>query len=211
MQIIKVIRSLPYSYQVQGLDLYDSFDVVATRKIDPKILQPTECQVECLRNAADSAEVVYASDTRRAHGTASFLRKQVITTKLLREVKYSMDDFLDKNSFYEMECNVAYARKKFFRGYADNRLRETHAQVVQRIEQLFAILEQDNIENIVLVSHGFFIKLIEAYVRLPDFRTDPKKLFTMYDGDRPTYGFAGGICLNRNHGIIQFNQTLEVI
>ena len=211
MQNITIIRSLPYKYEVEGLDLYDSFDAVATRKIDPEILLPTVSQIESLKKITDSTDVVYISDTRRARETAGFLPKPIIETKLLREVGYSMDDFLDKNSFYEMDCNVNYARKKFFAAYADNRLNETHHGVVRRIEQVFATFEHNDKENIVLISHGFFIKLIEAYVRLPEFRTDPKKLFTIYDGGYPTYKFAGGICLNRNHGIIQFNQILEAI
>lgn len=204
MKNIMIIRSLPYTYRINGLDLYDSFDAVARREVDPHISPPTTESLARLKSVTEKSDLVYISDTCRSRETASFLSKSFTITPLLNEIQYSMHDFIEKDVFVTMSENVTYARKSFFRAYINNKLREEHKAIISRIDQIFEMIDREDAENVLLISHGFFIKLVEAYVRLPGFRFDPRQLLSLYDGSVPTYPFSGGIQIHKNDNVINF-------
>ena len=64
-------------------------------------------------------------------------------------------------------------------------------EVILRIEKIL-MLSKSGEENILFISHGFFLKVIEAYIRDKSIKENPINLLKYFDGSHETFKFCEG-------------------
>jgi len=205
MKIIYFLRTAQYPYQIKGEDLYDSFDAVATRKLDLGI-QKTKDQL--FAKTFEDIEQIYCSPTKRSIQTAFLIGNPQVREEL-REVFYSMKNFISKNKFFEDgEPNVTKARKAFVSALIANELRESYTSVIRRIEQFLKQLQTTQ-GNSLVFSHGFFLKILEAYIRDTSIKSQPKKLLKYFSGETETFHFLEGFTVKEHNGKYIFESYIR--
>lgn len=147
-----------------GLD-YDNFMKFLLKRIDPPLLKDYR-----LIKIPQNIDIIYHSPILRAKQTAELIKKElnnkpVISDKffhLLDEVKFSENIILR----YEFEANGNFnnvTRKiileKWYRGENE----ETFEQSLNRIKELDKELENSSFKTIVLITHGWLLRLIYLF------------------------------------------------
>lgn len=188
------LRPLNYNYKIGDHDIYDSFDLVARRNVNPSII-PID-KATALSTAPDllkQADVVYCSRAIRSQETAAFFSDTPITLPV-HEIEYSMSDFIPKEDFYlpDGSPDVNKARRLFFQAFTEDRLQESFQSVIDRIKYTLQVIKEVDSEFVAVITHGFLLAVIEAYIRDPSIEEDPKKLLDYYDGSTITFHFFEG-------------------
>lgn len=197
---IYVIRTAPYTYQLPQLDLYESFDLIALHKADPLLLPFDRKTKKKLQNIISvSADVWCAPDTRSIQ-TAKYMEAKPMVHNQLAEIGYSMSEIISRTAFYDNQGKpkVDSARRSFFSQLVSNRLTESYTQVIKRIEELMDIIQRNN-TNLVCISHSFFMKVLETYIRDKKIKNDPHLLLSYYDGSTKAYDFLSGFIIRKEN------------
>jgi broad specificity phosphatase PhoE len=193
------IRSAKYDYNVRGLDLYDSFDLLAGCKIDPPIDNGVEGCRKVLENYAKIPKVsVFCADDKRCFQTALLISAQPRRLKLLSEINYSMANILTKDQFFDEDGvpNIEKARKMFVDAIMGNRLQEGYVDMISRVKTLINVLKNEEAVDIIAISHGFFMKIIEAYVKDRLIEYEPERLRLIFDVNKISFDFLEGFVLD---------------
>lgn len=208
MKKIYFLRTAPYNYQLKGMDLYDSFNAVATRTRDVSINK--EAINFVLPRVIKEAQKIFSSPAKRSVQTARLFGKPSVF-KELYEVNYSMHEFIEKEDFFkEGKPNVTKARKAFVRALIKNELKETYASVMRRIEELLFILLPQEQAGCIVISHGFFLKILEAYTLDSSIKKYPNKLLKYFSGDTETFHFGEGFLVDSTNNQYTFNKYIKV-
>lgn len=204
MHKIYFLRTAPYAYLLKGADLYDSFDLVATRKKDVGVLHQQIILPKNLKNIS----CVFSSPTKRSKQTAAFVGKSKILESLY-EVEYSMHEFITKEDFFAGgQPNVTKARKAFVSSLITNKLQESYSSVIQRVETTLAVLSHVEGDAVVF-THGFFLKIIEAYIHDKSINTNFQKLLHYFSGDTETFHFLEGFTVISHSGQFTFKDYVK--
>lgn len=213
MKKIYILRSAPYDYLVKGKTLYESFDLVAQGKFSPKVNKEVGKQllVPTFKQKNPNDIFVICSRQKRSIETAQFIANKIQTTNLLIEVGYKMDDFISKKSFYSKngKPDVDKARRNFVSALIRNKLQEKYNSVINRIEKIFEIIRNTDEKYVVLISHGFFMKIIEAYIKDAEIKNSPKKLLKYFSGRHETFHFCEGFVLGEEGGTFKFKKYIR--
>lgn len=192
---IYFIRTAPYDYQERSKTLYESFDLVATRIKDPSL--NTHAKDHFLKNIDSryflSADI-YCSPTLRSQQTAAFVGKEYATLPELYEINYSMSDFINESEFFSngSNPNVTKARKAFVNALLEGKTQEKFKSVIKRIKVLLQIIQTKESQKVVVFTHGFFMKVIEAYIRNAEIEKNYLLLLDYFSGDSETFKFCEG-------------------
>lgn len=111
----------------------------------------------------------YCSDLPRAQTTAKAVWKEnIITTSLLREVPVSAFTKLNvklPGFFWHIGARIAWRRN----GKSQP---ETFKETIKRIEDIYDILLASGKGNVLLVTHGFFIRVFQEQMKKKGFSGD---------------------------------------
>lgn len=213
MTKIFVLRSAPYDYLIKGKTLYESFDLVAQGKFSPKVNNEVGKQLlaPTFKQRSPNDIFVICSRRKRSIETAQIITKKIRATNLLVEVDYKMGDFISQTSFYgtRSKPNVDKARRSFVNALVQDRLQEKYNSVLNRIEKIFEVISSTDKKYIVLISHGFFMKIIEAYIKDPEIKYNPKKLLKYFSGRTETFHFCEGFVLVEEKGVFKFKKYIR--
>jgi len=160
----------PYSVG-DGKDKFRKLSLLTTQRINPPL---SECKIwNYLPRNFDfrKIDLVISSDLLRAKGTAKFLRNnflrkeiKIIYTPLLREILFDVADLCSEEEYKLFGSDII--RKMFIEHFAQDRLLEKHNKILDQFNELRKFLDEHNSrENILLVSHTFFIKLFFDFLR----------------------------------------------
>lgn len=208
---IFIIRTAPYDYQLKGMNLYQSFNAVAKREVEVSI-KPTAAYFKSnLSLETLESDSIYCSPRKRSILTAHFVTKKPKVMNELIEVRFKMEDFIPEKDFYDKQGNpkVKKARKYFVNALINSNLEESYKEVMQRIESLLKTISQDKSEKVVIFSHGFFMKIIEAYIKDRSIDNYPKNLLKYFDGSSETFKFCEGFILELSDGEFKFNAYIR--
>ncbi|MDO8503938.1 MAG: histidine phosphatase family protein [bacterium] len=211
---IFIIRTTPYDYLIPGMNLYQSFNAVAKRKVEISVKpEAKEYFRKNLPIEILNTNSVYCSPRKRSIQTANFILSDPRVLEELIEVKFEMEDFITEKGFYDKQgnANVQKARKAFVKALVNNKLGESYKEVIQRIESLLKMISQDRSNKILVFSHGFFMKIIEAYVKDSSVKNRSKNLLKYFDGSSETFKFCGGFILEFENGEFEFNSYIKNI
>lgn len=210
-QTIYFIRGAPYKYLVKGENLYRSFDKVARKDFDPDLT--SESKRFFFKNIPKdilSSNLIFHSPNKRSKNTALLISRNVTELNLLSEINYSMKNFISEDEFFkDSKPNVNRARKSFFYGLINNKLIEKYEEVIKRIEKLLIICCSSKKESILFISHGFFMKVIEVYIKDSKIKNDPNLLLNYFDGEKETFRFCEGFKLNYQNNKVTFDSYIR--
>lgn len=204
MKTIFFLRSAKYDYTIPGLDLYDSFNAVIKKEVIPEIIESKDDYLSRLSKRIRSIPTVFSSPDQRCQKTAAFITKKYRELHFLAEIEYVMEDFITKEAFFSGgKPQVDLARKLFVQALIQNQLRESYTSVLSRIQELQLFLVMSRRSEVVCISHGFLLKVIEAYFRDPRIVVDPRLLLQYFDGTEQTYAFGKGFRVDFEHDLVK--------
>ena len=206
------IRTAPYTYKIKNHNLYESFNVVATRKKDISLRRDSsEYFLRNIPKVVFSIDLVFCSPTKRSIKTAKFITSKPQVFHELYEVFYSMNNFINEVEFFDADKkpNVQKARTGFVQGLINNRLQESYGQAIRRVEDILKILEQVTDGKVVVVTHGFFLKIIEAYIKDKSIKNNPRRLLKYFDGKKETFKFCEGFVVDYKNKKFVFDRYIR--
>ncbi len=209
---ISIIRTAPYDYHLKGMSLYQSFNAVAKREIEVSIKRSAGSYFKNnLPKSIYKSDRVYCSPRKRSVQTAQFITDSPQILDELIEVKFKMEDFISEVKFYDEKGtpNVQKARKSFVKALVNSNLEESYESVMIRIESLLTEISQNKAKKISVFSHGFFMKIIEAYIKDKNIKNNPQKLLKYFDGSAETFKFCEGFVLDFENGEFKFNSYIR--
>ncbi len=208
---IYFIRGAPYKYLIKGENLYRSFNKVAQRKFDPGLTNDSRKYFfSNVTREILSSKLIFHSPNKRSRKTALFVNKVVNELKLLSEIDYAMENFVSENEFFvNNEPDVNSARKNFVSALINNNLNESYKHVIERVEYLMSICINSKEETILFISHGFFLKVIEAYIKNPKIKNIPKLLINYFNGENETFKFCEGFKIDYQDNKFTFKSYIR--
>src|SRR5258708_2194845 len=121
-----------------------------------------------------------------------------------------MSNFISYADFYDANGKpyVDTALMLFVRNFIANQLIEKYGHCMTRIQSLFDYLESLPDTTIAIVSHGFFLKVIESYCKNPHIAKDPTSLLSCFSGEKQTYGFCDGFIATMRNKEIAYERNI---
>jgi len=150
----------------QQMERYDTAPVIPNKVIMNGIKWDV-CYCSDLPRAQTTAKSVWVSD----FNTTSLLREVPISAFTKRQIK--LPGFL-----WHLGARISWRKN----GKSQP---ETFAETIKRIEKLYEIIVSDGNENILLVTHGFFIRVFQEHMKKKgfsgevDFRPVNGKLYVL--------------------------------
>jgi broad specificity phosphatase PhoE len=185
--------------------------MAATKEYNPPLL-PTSNDLfytSKIRTKTKDVTISLSSFDLRSQQTAQLISQNHETTPLLTEIKYSMSDLLPKEKFYKNGTpDVDNARKTFVNNLISDKL-EPYYSVTNRVKDLLVFLDSLPDIEIVCVTHGFYLKVIEAYIRDQDIIKNPNKLLQYFDGKTETFKFFEGFEVSQKYKIFIFESYIR--
>lgn len=201
-------RSVPYSYLLPGQSLYQSFNSVATGTIDVDVSDgAAEYFNQHLGEMVKGVQKVYCSPRLSSRRTAKLSGLSPVVLTELKEVSYSMSDFISEQEFFiDDRPQVDTARQLFVKALVQDKLSEKYGEIMSRTQRVLNLLKQENAEKVLIISHGFILKIIEAVIRDPLVASQPELLLKYFDGKHETFGFCQGFVAQIRANEITFNR-----
>lgn len=189
---VYLMRSAPYEYMVPGMNLYQSFDVIGKGEYEVEIDEPQLAHFAQKIPPQLKNGVVLSSPRLRSVQTALLLTPRPVVAEELREVGYSMIEFISESEFFNADGspNVTKARKAFVHALIEDRLSEKFAELIERIEKILARVVQMPNKKVVMISHGFFMKIFEAYMLDAEIKKEPRRLLKYFSGEKEAFHFG---------------------
>lgn len=204
MKKIYFLRSASYDYRIPGMDLYDSFNAVIKKEITPELTETKEEFIKRLPGAIVALQTVFSSPDKRCLKTAGFLTHDYQSIDLLAEVRYVMDDFIKKDEFFKNgEPQVDKARILFVKGLISNSLQESYTSVMDRVMKLHSFINKQKSHEIVCISHGLMLKIVEAYFQNNDIVKKPSLLQKYFDGKTQPFSFGKGFRVDLGEDLVE--------
>jgi len=161
---------------------YDALDDLATSRLDPSISPNSEqLFLEAAKKLPlDIFDVIYYNNSgfqsKRSEESALLINKiikdkyqkspPILGNPDLKEIKFSLKEILPKSEFAKRRMSAV--RTALYNAEINNGPVEQIKNIFTRIDRIFASLEKQKSKNgnILLVSHDFFMRVIEAYIRV---------------------------------------------
>ena len=181
MKRIKVRKTLGYDPTCGGrFSRYEGYDRIALGLEDPGILAGQKKLV--------TGDVrVLCSPRKRARD--SVMGGKVETTHLLDEVMFDLSELVGEEEY--VRCGSNLVRRRFVKAFENDELGEKRVEVKTRMERLLRRLKKEPGE-VLLVSHSFFMKILEIYLSHKKLFERPKILREYFNTDKKTYNFGEG-------------------
>jgi hypothetical protein len=192
---IFVTRCGPYDDSSLGGDLYESFEKMA-RGGDNLKLKPN---AEAVFKAKFPSEfkkcglAVSALELRCVQTAKMISKNKLVTLPELGEISFSMKEIISKQDFFKGGMpQVELARKLFVNKLMAGEITESLQSIISRVESVLNFIEKEKSEKIVLVSHSFFMKVMETYIKDPQIEKKPKRIKNYFTGREKFYDYFGG-------------------
>jgi len=148
---------------------YSKFMKLMLQKTDPTLARKNNC-LNMIRIPRD-IEVIYHSPTKRARQTAEYIKERLDNKprvdssleKELAEVKFSKN-ILRKKEF-ENRDGLRGVRKIILKRWYEGENIETFEDSLLRVKELHKFLCQSKEKSIIIISHGWYLRLLELYFK----------------------------------------------
>lgn len=189
MKTVFVRKIFPYDPTFgDTFSKYKGYREITKQKMDPGIIDNVE-------RHSTIAEVTYCSSLRRAVESAKKYNNVYHTTSDLKEVLFDLSDLITENDFVSYGSKLV--RQRFIERFITNSLLESRESIFLRIESLQKLLTNTESKTILLVSHSFFMKILEAFFTTQCKIVDhPELIKNFILPDQKTYEFGKGFDFN---------------
>mgnify|MGYP001300103971 CR=1 FL=1 len=171
MTRITVIR---HSQLEEPFDNYDELgyiqlDGLATGTIQPRISRNTANLIEQSHYLDEKFDVILHSPSSRAMETAEEIVKMKVLNQIkllsideIDEIKFTISNLITKSEYKKL--GLQPLRDRFYKAIGENQAGiEPLESIYKRIQVFEDILKDMKDKNILVISHGFFMKYIKSY------------------------------------------------
>lgn len=179
----------PYDPRLPGMSEYQSYDLVTRQVYSPEIIVSKFLRPEPL----DVARIL-CSDAKRGIETAELFKTEktdLIPLKELREINFSLRSLLTEEEYISQGANLV--RRRFMEAWVEDALGEKREQIRRRVGNLVEVMKGFKPLNTLVISHSFFLKIIETVVlHNVDIFNSPERISLYMSPNQKTYAFFGG-------------------
>ena len=144
--------------------------------------------------------VVLHSSLLRGRQTAKYISKTrgVKSIKLpeLNEIPFSLAQLVTEDEYAKFGSNLV--RERFIRAFEDDSLLEKRADMQERVKGIYDFLRELDEQSVTLVSHSFFMKVLEATVENVPIFEEPSSLSVVLNPEQRTYPYGTGFNFTLN-------------
>lgn len=171
---------------------YEGYCNSASGNTEPAL---TEESIEDLKRKSSQigAQMIVHSTKLRGVQTAQYLARTdtlFVPTNYANEVTFDMRQMVSETEYNMGDSNLVRAR--FIESFRDNTLLETRDSIKERLEGLLELLRDTNAPTIVLVSHSFFMKILQGIVSDIPLFAEPQRLEELINPNKKTFEFGEG-------------------
>lgn len=195
MKKIFIRKVFPYEPTFNGkYSRYQGYCLSALQKESPSI--KTECSI-MIEGIVQSP--IYCSSLKRGQETAACFGKKMGVTKIfqtphLNEVLFDLKNLVSEEEYRSLGSNLV--RKQFIQAFIEDRLLESRSNLEKRINFLFEDLNKLKGGNYLLISHSFFMKILQVYLKDGQLFNHPEILKVNFDYQQKTFEFGEGFEFN---------------
>lgn len=170
------------------LSRFDGYKSITLQERDPGILDHS---VKTLI----TAETLYCSSLRRAVESAQKYEIHFSVLSDLNEILFDLTDLVSEAEFDSYGSSLV--RKRFIERFIDDSLLESRESVFSRIESVLKLLKNSESETIFLISHSFFMKILESFITTQGkIVNQPELIKNFIIPEQKTYDFGMGFDFN---------------
>ncbi len=183
--MIQFIKILPYELRPKNIDIYQYLTRLGLQRIDPPSLEPNRL--------ASEAKTILHSRLRRASDCIEIKPNVTyLPMSSLNEVLFDIRQFCDHQTYTKQGSKAV--RRGFRQAFINDTLpcarKDTFKEIDESIK--YCLVSADK-GDVLVVSHSFRLKLIEAYIRTGGgLKDNPKLLENFLFDDMKTYNFGQG-------------------
>lgn len=204
MTKVSILKTAKYNPIKDDLSKYESLDLITKGKYSPSIVADSrEIVLAVDKGAVSGADFIFHSPSLRTRQTAEAIRQilssnaTLVETPFLSEVYFSLKDLVSQKEYEEQGSNLV--RKRFIESFmANDKKIESRELLLARINNLFGLLKSQKYQGkkIVCVSHSFFMKVFEVYLKELTLFENPTLLSKHFDWQKRTFEFCQGFYIN---------------
>jgi broad specificity phosphatase PhoE len=189
MKKIIVRKIFPYDPTFDGkYSKYEGYALITTQELDPGIISEIYIKV-------DKSTKIYASYLNRSRQTASAIGNTSGITNIgilkdLAEIKFDLKKLLRIDEYDKYGSILV--RQRFVEDFINDDLMEKRVEIKKRIDRILTTLETAEETKILLISHSFFMKIMEVYLNNKDLFTKPRILKDFFDTNKRTFDNGTG-------------------
>ncbi|PIR92794.1 hypothetical protein COT99_04175 [Candidatus Falkowbacteria bacterium CG10_big_fil_rev_8_21_14_0_10_43_10] len=203
-----IICSAPVEYKINGHDIYDSFDLISQGKSSAPLGKNAK-KIISKHNFPfniNKIKKIYTARRGQTVETAKLIIRikqlsdvKVIRLSCLNGVKFSMPQLISKKEFDNLEYQEAIkrARQEFAAKLYNNQLLESFDSVRRRLKEFLYLVNKDG-EEVLFISHSFYMRILEVYLKQPKALDDINFFIKSFNpGKRPYIPLDGFSFNNR--------------
>jgi len=189
MKKIYVRKILKYDPTFGGkLSKYKGYSLIGLQKIDPRIEKGKRL------NFNKNVSLVFCSELKRGQETAKTYGFEFKILDLLNEIKFNLGDLLAEHEYSKF--GSALVRKRFVEKFIKDELEEKRIAIKKRITNLLKLLRELPEGSYMLISHSFFMKILETYLKEDNLFEEPILVKKYFDINHKTFDFGKGFEFN---------------
>lgn len=180
---------------------YQGYQKIAMQVVDPVIVQSPSKEMDVSNNLTTH---IFASSLRRGVLTANrYYDSQDITLlDELKEVKVDLTALLSEEEYVERGSDLV--RERFIEAFIKDTLNEKRSEIESRLKSLLKIIEGVEEGDYLMISHSFFMKILQAYVINRKIFKEPSLLKYLFDPKVRTFDFGCGfdVCISEKEEFV---------
>ncbi|MEK7497973.1 MAG: histidine phosphatase family protein, partial [Patescibacteria group bacterium] len=169
---IYIRKTFKYNPCHSGLPKYESYEAVTRQTYSPEIIMPEKHEKFDLPTFCSS--LIRCVQTAKATSCG-----KTVELDDLREIKFSLHDLVSKKEF-ETDGSVL-VRKRFIEAFIKDTLLESRTQTKKRMDSLLKKLKNLPDRDYLLVSHSFYMKILQGYLCDKELFRKPRLLRKYFD------------------------------
>jgi hypothetical protein len=189
MKKIVVRKIFKYDPTMSGkYSKYEGYRLIGLQKLDPGVM------VGNYEGREKFGMVLNSTLKRGIQSTKYYDADKSMSSGLLNEIQFDLRDLLSESEYLEGGSNLV--RKRFVETFLSNGLREKRINIERRIDSLFSQLNSLQDGKHLLISHSFFMKVLQIYLMENSLFKHPEILAKYFDVNEKTYNFGSGFEFN---------------
>lgn len=184
-------KIFPYNPTFGGkYSVYQGYCLITLQTKSPGIEEELEIKIlDKLEN------IIFSSPLKRARETSRSIAKKyksqkIIVLEELKEVMFDLKSLLTEEEYLKEGSNLV--RKRFIESFIKDQLVEKRAEIKSRVDSARDILSKYPVGNYLLISHSFFMKILQIYLKNNKLFDHPEILSKEFDYKLKTFEFGEG-------------------
>ena len=137
---------------------------------------------------------ILCSDLKRGRMTAEIVGRKlglaILSVTNLNEVNFDLRDLVTKKEFQEGGSNLV--RESFVQAFVGDALMEKRVGIKKRVDDLLNLIKVLPGSETLIISHSFFMKILQVYTKDKDLFTKPEMLRDYFDTRVKTFDNGAG-------------------